>query len=186
MTPRSNPPRQARQRAQDDDSSTFQRGTPSNTRLANIPKQVVDKAFKSLRRNISPEDDDGEIQDALKHVWVDVHEVLEQDPNLKRHLASKEEFRDNVASKGQKNFFDSLRTMASNSVTQGSKAWEYLFEDGSYIALFGSIHSDCIPHPEVFFKQMKVPDVGSSSKDTKDSTPAQEGTQSLQSLSTLL
>src|SRR5882762_10019660 len=108
MTPRSNPPRQARQHAQDDDSSTFQRGTPSNTRLANIPMQAVDKAFKSLRKNISPEDDDGEIQDSLDMVWVAVHRALEQDPKMKKLLASNDEFRDNLRRKGEKPFFDSL------------------------------------------------------------------------------
>jgi hypothetical protein len=183
MTPRSNPPRQTRQHAQHDDSSTFQRGTPSNTRLANIPKQAVEKAFKSLKRNISPEDDDGEIQDGLNVVWVEVHRVLEQDPKMKNKLASNDEFRDNLRRKGEKPFFGSLRAMAKNCDTQGNKAWEDLFEDGGYIALFGSNHSDCILCPEVFLKQMQVPDVGSSSKDI---TPAQEGTQSLQSLSTLL
>jgi len=145
--------------------------------------QAVDKAFKSLRKSISPEDDDGEIQDSLDMVWFAVHRALEHDPKMKKLLASNDEFRDNLRRKGEKPFFDSLRAMAKNCDTQGNKAWEDLFEDGGYIALFGSNHSDCILCPEVFFKQLQVPDVGSSSKDI---TPAQEGTQSLQSLSTLL
>jgi hypothetical protein len=179
-------PQRARQRVQDDDRvdpSTPQRGTPSSTRLANVPKQAVEKASKSLRKNISPEDDDDEILNDLIVVWTRVQEALEQDPNLKKYLASKEKFRDNVTRKGEKKFIDSLRAMAANSDTQGSKAWEDLFEDGRYIVLFGSKHSDRTLHLEVFLKEIPAPDVNPLRKAT---TSAEEGTQSLQSLSTLL
>ncbi|KAF8492177.1 hypothetical protein F5888DRAFT_1806903 [Russula emetica] len=129
-------PRRSRQRVQDDDRvdpSTPQRGTPSSTRLVNIPKQAVEEASKSLRKIISPKGDDNEILNALKHVWIDVQEALEQDPKLKIHLATKDEFRKNVTRKGEKIFIDSLRAMAAKSDTQGSKAWEDLFEDKVFL-----------------------------------------------------
>jgi hypothetical protein len=121
------------------DPSTLQRGTPSKTRLADIPKQAVEKACKFLRKHISKDDDDDEILDALEHVWFCVQDVLEKDPKLKKHLASKEEFRDDVTMKGEKSFIDSLRAMAANSDTQGSKAWHKLFEDGTSFSLDPSI-----------------------------------------------
>ncbi|KAF8492188.1 hypothetical protein F5888DRAFT_928648 [Russula emetica] len=166
MASGSNP--QQRDRDHRDDRvepSMPQRDTPSSTRLANIPKQAVEDATDSLRINISPKHDDKRILNALKHVWIDVQEALEQDPKLKIHLATKDEFRKNVTRKGEKNFIDSLRAMAANSDTQGSKAWEDLFED------------------EVFLKEIPAPDVNPLRKDT---TSAEEGTQSLQSVSTLL
>ncbi len=136
----STPPK--RQRVQPDDRvdpSTPQGGSPSQKRLANIPKQAVEKASKLLRKNISPKDDDDEITDALIYVWFGVKDTLKQDPKLKKYLASEEEFRDNVTRKGEKNFIDSLRAMAANSDTQGSEAWEDLFEDGTSFPLGPSI-----------------------------------------------
>jgi hypothetical protein len=140
MAPGSNP-RRTRQhdRVQGDDRvepSTPRTDTPSSTRLANIPKQAVEKAFKFLKRNISPEDDDDDI---LDYVWTGVKGALKQDPKLKEYLASEKEFRDNVTRKGEKNFIDSLRAMATNSDTQGSKAWADLFEDGTSFSFGRSI-----------------------------------------------
>jgi hypothetical protein len=137
-------PRRTRQqsRVQGDDRadpSTPQRGSPLQNRLANVPEQAVEKASKSLIRIISPKDDDDEILDALKYVWIGVQEALEQDSKLKKHLASKDEFRDNVTRKGEKNFINSLRAMAANNDTQGSKAWLDLFEDGTSFSLGPSI-----------------------------------------------
>jgi hypothetical protein len=139
MAPGSNPRRtRQRDRVQGDDRvdpSTLRRGTPSSTRLANIPKQAVEEATDFLGRYISPKDDDKRILSALKHVWFGVQDALEQDPKLKEHLASKEEFHNNVTRKGEKRFIDSLRAMAANSDTQGSRAWEDLFEDGTSFSL---------------------------------------------------
>jgi hypothetical protein len=117
------------------DPSTSQRGTPSSTRLANIPKQAVEEVFKSLRRNIFPNDNSEKILKALKVVQRIVEEALEHDPKLKKHLASKEEFHENVTRKGEIKFVDSLRAMAENSDAQGSKAWEDLFQDGTLFSL---------------------------------------------------
>jgi len=133
-----------RDRVQGDDRvdpSTSQRGSPSQKRLANIPKQAVEKASKFLRRIISPDDDDDddEILNALNHVWLRVQEALEQDPKVKNRLASKDEFRDSVRRNGEKKFIDSLRTMAVNSDTQGAKAWDDLFEDGTSFSLSPNI-----------------------------------------------
>src|SRR6267154_5035672 len=61
MASGSNPRRKRqRTRVQGDDSvdpTTSQRDSPSQKRLANIPKQAVEKASKFLRRIISPDDD---------------------------------------------------------------------------------------------------------------------------------
>jgi hypothetical protein len=123
------------------DPSTPQGGSPSKKRLANIPKQVVEKASKSLRKHISPNDDDDEIKNELTYVWLKVKGALEQDPKLKENLASEEDFGDNVARKGEKTFIDSLRAMAANSdiLVQGSRAWDNLFEDGTSFSLVPNI-----------------------------------------------
>ncbi len=55
--------------------------------------------------------------------------------------------------KGEKKFIDSLRAMAANNDTQGSKAWGDLFEDGTL--LFGSEQSDLILRLEVFMKDRR-------------------------------
>ena len=126
--------RRKRQRVQDDgrvDPSTLQGGSPSKKRVANIPKQAIEEATDFLRTHISPKDDDKQILKALNYVWVDVQDALEQDLSLEKHLASKDEFRDNVTRKGEKDFIDSLRAMAANNDTHGNKAWEDLFEDGT-------------------------------------------------------
>ena len=133
---------QKRQRVQSNnrvDPSAPLGGSPSKKRLTNIPKQVVDSVCRTFRKLISPKDDDDEIRDVLHYVWTGVRDALEQDPNLKRHLASKKEFYDNVTRKGEKTFIESLRTMAANSDTQGNKAWEDLFEDGTSFSLGPSI-----------------------------------------------
>ena len=119
-----------------------QTGTPYEIRLTNIPKQDVEKASKYLRRIKFPkeEDDDDEIlDDSLSLVWVLVKGALETDSELKEHLASEEEYFANVKRKGEKIFIDSLRAMAANSDTQGSKAWEGLFNDGTSFSLSPSI-----------------------------------------------
>jgi len=80
---------------------------------------------------ISPTDGDVEIVKTLPIVWALVQHAIEKDPELKIRLASKDEFHANIATKGEKKFIDSLRAMAANDDTQGSKAWEDLFEDGT-------------------------------------------------------
>ena len=81
------------------------------------------------------------MRDDLDFIWLVVREVLEQDPKLKRHLVSKEEFYDNVTRKGEKTFLESLRAMAANCDMRGYKAWEDLFEDrdGTSLSLGPSI-----------------------------------------------
>ena len=115
----------------DDDISTGmpKRSSSSNT---NIQKQVVhEEACSRLKRNLPPQDNSDEwILASLDYVWIAVKRALEQDPKMKEHLASMKEFRDNVMRRGEKKFINSLRAMAANSDTQGSKAWDDLFEDG--------------------------------------------------------
>ena len=188
MATRSNP-RRTRQRDRlgvegDDrvDPSTSQRGTPSKTRLANIPKQALEKASKSLRRIVCKDDDDDEIMNSLDIVQTIVQGALKGNPKQIEHLASNEEFRDNVTKKGEKYFIDSLRAMATNSETQGSKAWEDLFEDGTSFSSL-SKHSDRILRLEVFLKKTRAQDVDPLHETT---TSGHEGTQSFQSLSARL
>lgn len=152
--------RQRVQKNQDDlvNPPTHQGGCPSKKRLADIPKSAIEKAYQKFRRNVFPEDDDNEILDNLSLVWNSVSYALEFDPNLKKHLASVDEFRDNVVKKGEKTFIDSLRAMAANSDTQGGKAWEDLFED------------------EVFLKEIPAPDVDPL-HEARASTSAQEATE---------
>jgi hypothetical protein len=119
--------------------STPQTDTSSKLRVANIPKQAVENESKSLRKIISPNDDDNEILQTLNAVWFLVQSALKQDPELKGHLASEEEYRANVTREGEKMFIDSLRAMAANSDTQGNKAWKELFQNGTLFSLGPSI-----------------------------------------------
>ena len=136
----STPQKQQRVQSNDRaDPSTPQGGSPSKKRLANIPKQVVENVCRNLRRLISSKGDDDETRDDLDLVWLVVRDTLEQDPKLIRHLASKEEFYDNVTKKGEKAFLESLRAMAANCDVRGNKAWEDLFEDGTSFSLGPSI-----------------------------------------------
>lgn len=161
-------PRRTPQRVQDDDRvdrSTPQQDTPSNKRLANIPKEAFENAADSLKRNISFKDNNKILKSQLEIVWVIVKGALKKDPKLSERLANEKEFRDNVTRKGENPFIDSLRAMAANSDTQGSKAWEELFEDGtSFILLFVFKHSDCILCLDVFLKKPPAPNVDISHK----------------------
>ncbi len=65
------------------DPSTSRRGTPSSTRLANKPKEVIEKASKCLRKVIFPTDGDVEIVESLPSVWAHVQDAIEKDPELK-------------------------------------------------------------------------------------------------------
>ena len=79
---------------------------------------------------------------------------------MKEHLASMEEFHNNVTRRGEKKFINSLRAMAANSDTQGSKAWDDLFEDGC--TSFGFLWVQAFWSHfllEVFFKEMQAPDI---------------------------
>jgi hypothetical protein len=163
------------------DPSTSQIRTPSSsTRLTNIPKEAVEKASKSLRRIISPTDDDNEILDSINVVRTIIKDALQKDPELKKRLASEEEFRANVTKKGEKTFIDSLRAMAANSNAQGSKAWEDLFEDGTSFSLIPR-HSDLNLRLDVFLKEAPPHSVGSS----HETTTSEEGTYWFQCRSTL-
>ena len=106
------------------------RSSPSNM---NISKQVVkDMTCHRLRRNLSPQRDSDEyILEILDCIWAIVKGLLKQDPKMEERLASEEEFRENVTRRGEKKFIDLLRAMAANSDTQGNKALDDLFEDGS-------------------------------------------------------
>jgi hypothetical protein len=103
------------------DSSTSQRGSPMQMRQANAREE----ASKFLHRVVHPMDDDDEIRSFLIFVWTLVEDALEQDPKLKRKLADKDEFRDNVKRKGEQDFIkdSKLRDMAEHD------SWESLFDD---------------------------------------------------------
>ena len=108
-------------------TSTAQTGIPLQTRLANIPAQVVQKACECLAKTINPEEDDDQIQESLDIVRHFVQRALKHDPNLKRHLADESKFLENVKNRpgGEQGFIQSLRDMAKDN------SWERLFEDGT-------------------------------------------------------
>ena len=142
------------------DPSTSQRDTLSITRLANIPKQAVNKASRSLRKQILPNEDDEEIWDSIGLIRTAIHEALEQDAGLKERLADKDEFLNNVKSKGKKKFIDSLRAMAKKE-TQDD-AWYELFEDGTLFAFLGfSRRSDPVLRLDVFLTKVQAQEVNS-------------------------
>ena len=108
---------------------------PQQTRLANIPEEAIKDAFKFLGKFISPEDDDNEIRKSLTHVWFNVQNALEQDLNLKKHLANKEEFLANIRRKGEEQFIELLRDIAKDS------SWGRLFDNGTLFSPIVSKHS---------------------------------------------
>ena len=133
-------PQPTQQHVHDDDrvdQSTPQTGSSPRIRLENIPEEAVEGAVDDLILTIHPSHNDKTIKRKLKTVWAIVNGALEEDPELKDHLASEEEYRGNVTKKGEKMFIDSLRTMATNSVTQGIKAWKGLLTDGTSSSLLG-------------------------------------------------
>ena len=90
-----------------------------------------------------------------------IHKVLKQDAGLKGCLADKDEFLDNVKSKGKKKFIDSLRAMA-NKETQDD-AWYELFEDGTLFAFLSlSRRSDHFLHLDVFLTKVRAQEVNTS------------------------
>jgi hypothetical protein len=83
------------------DLSTLQTFSPSDTRLANVPEQAVEKVFRSSRGiTFLEDDDDNEIQGILEIVRVTVHGALKEDARLKGQLAEMEEFFGNATRKG--------------------------------------------------------------------------------------
>ena len=133
-------------------TSTAQTGTTLQTRLANIPARFVQKACQSLAKVIRPEEDDDQIQESLYIVRAIVQCVLEQDPDLKDHLADECEFLDNIKKRlgGEQDFIKSLRGMAKDN------SWECLIEDGTSFSSFGSNHPDHFLCPDVFIKPLST------------------------------
>jgi hypothetical protein len=159
MSPNTRRTRQQRDPVQGDDpvhSSTPQTGTPSKKRLANIPQQNIDKACRSLRKQILQDDDDEAIKESFKHVWKDVYDTLKQDEGLKGRLANENEFFDNVRKNGEKKFIDSLRVMAKTGEAQ---AWYDLFEDGTLFSFLDFRRSDRVLHLVAFLKDTQFPGV---------------------------
>ncbi len=169
--------RQSARRVQDDhraDPPTPQGGTPSETRLANIPQWAIDKATTSLKRNIFSDEDDDGIRGNLKHVWVAIKEAQEHDPKRKDHLADVDGFLEILKKKGEQEFIKSLRAMASS---KKKGAWEDLFEDGTSLSFFGFKYSDRVLHVDVFLKCMLVPNVDPLDEDTDADANSQDGRQ---------
>jgi hypothetical protein len=77
-----------------------------------MTEQAFKKECNRLQRSVFPEDDDDEIKGALKLVWAIVSTALEDKNDLEGHLATFEQFLDNVERKGEREFIDSLRDMA--------------------------------------------------------------------------
>ncbi len=103
-----------------------------------------------------------------------IKEAQEHDPKRKDHLADMDEFLDNVKKKGEQNFIESLRAMASS---KKKDAWEDLFDDGTSLSFFGFKHSDRVLHVDVFLKGILVPNVDSRDEDTGADAHSQDGRQ---------
>ena len=110
----------------DSDDPETPRGTPPQTRLANIPAEVFQESCEALGNIIRPEYDNSRIQRSLGHVWMAIRIALEKDPKLEGHLADIKEFLANVKRKGEPKFIDSLKDMAESGI------WAGLFEDGMF------------------------------------------------------
>ena len=108
--------------------STSQRVTPPQSRPAKISERVIDDDFGDWKFP-KASSDNSKIKRFLKHVWVDVEHVIQNDPDLGGHLANYEEFYSNVKRKGEWEFIDSLKVMAE------SRLWAPLFDDGTLLFL---------------------------------------------------
>ena len=90
---------------------------------------ISDDAFKdvcfNLARNIHASDSDEDIQRSMTNVWNTVHDAFREDPHMKPHCATKEEFLQNVARKGEAQVINNFRDAAEK------QSWRDLIEDGT-------------------------------------------------------
>ena len=110
------------------DPSTSQRVTPPQSRPAKISERVVDDDFGDWKFPKAGSDS-SKIERLLLHVWIDVKHVIQNDTDLRGHLANYEEFYSNVKRKGEWEFINSLKVMAE------SRLWAPLFDDGTLLFL---------------------------------------------------
>lgn len=85
---------------------------------------------ETLSRTIQPEDKDERI---LRHLWLNVYNLLEQDENLKP--ATKAEYLENVKSYPEGDFIGKVRGMV-NAGQESVTSWGSLFSDGTYLIFF--------------------------------------------------
>lgn len=131
-----------RGRADDPSETSSQRDAPSQSQL---PERVIDPEFGGWT---FPKDDSSDltIRRFLQYVWMDIVDILKNDPKLREHLADKEEFIANVKRKGDRDFIKSLKGLAE------SRVWAPLFEDGISSFSSGLKDTDYILCVEVFLK----------------------------------
>ena len=110
------------------DPSTSQRVTPPQSRLAKISERVIDDDFGDWKFPKAGSDN-SKIKKFLGYVWMDVQHVIQNDPDLRGHLANYEEFYSNVKRKGEWEFINSLKVMAE------SRIWAPLIDDGTLLFL---------------------------------------------------
>jgi hypothetical protein len=136
-----------RGRADDPSETSSQRDAPPQSQL---PERVIHPEFGGWT---FPKDDSSDftIHRFLGYVWVDIVEILKNDPKLGEHLADKEEFIANVKRKGVRDFINSLKGLAE------SRVWAPLFEDGISFFSSGLKHTDYVLCVEVFSKPKPVP-----------------------------
>jgi hypothetical protein len=147
MSSSSSPRTPQRGRADNPSETSSERDAPPQSQL---PERVIDPGFGDWK---FPEDDSSDltIRRFLQYVWLDIGEVLKNDPKLGEHLADKEEFIANVKRKGVRDFINSLKGWAE------SRVWAPLFEDGTSFFSVDSRHSDYVLCVEVFLKPKPVP-----------------------------
>jgi hypothetical protein len=103
-------------------------GTPTSrqTRFA-IPDKRIKLMCKFLGRLVSPDDDDAEIQDSLRGVWMTIEKALSEDPEIIERIASDDEFEANVKDEGEKKVIELLRDAAKKG------SWLDIIENSMYI-----------------------------------------------------
>lgn len=90
-----------------------------------------------LTRLLPPKSDPELIRGSLSHVWVSVSDILDQDPDLRCNLATKEQFRKNVAERGEDVFVDQLQSYSSQvEVSNSETTWMPLLKDGMFLFWF--------------------------------------------------
>jgi len=122
---------------------------PRHITSTNIPDQAIQKACKSLGRNIRPDDDNEHILLSLDVVWYLVYQALSQDPSVRPRLASEEEYLSNVKM-GEEQFLDLLRDLAKTN------SWRDLLTNGTFLSPFGLCTLILFCILDIFFKQRPV------------------------------
>jgi len=108
---------------------------PSGTVTAKISQEAKQKAIRSVKRHVQPNDTFEKIREDLEFVWLAVYRAHENggDPNIKDRLRNRDEFLAYVEPESQeeRKLIDLLTSLANNRVP-----WHGLFENGTSLSAF--------------------------------------------------